>query len=151
MRKIDRGGGGPSWPGYQIVDIISALEAFREVSGEHPVARAARRHRHIGEHLNGARQAREVREAQAFLAGAALAEMAASERVVESEAELARVVAAFDTLRAEIREANADLSTPNPWSDPAPAVPAARGGGAGVLMVGIAVGIAVGLMARGRG
>lgn len=146
MLRIDRGGGGPSWPGFQLVDIVGALEAFQEIPGEHPVARAARRHHHVGEHLNGVRETREAREAAAFLAGATIAQMAANEQLFESEAELDRVVAAYDSLRAAIQDAQADLASPNPWAEPE----VARGGGAAALVVGIAIGVTVGLLARRR-
>ena len=36
--KIDRGGGGQSWPRYEIVDIVAAAATFMEVSGEEPAA-----------------------------------------------------------------------------------------------------------------
>src|SRR4029077_13578228 len=78
--RFDSGGGGPSWPGYDVVDILGALQAFREIPGEHPVARAARRHAHIGEHLSRAKDARERREAGGSRAGATVADAAACER-----------------------------------------------------------------------
>src|ERR1700752_1348495 len=85
----DRGGGGPSWPRYEIIDIIAAISAFPEIAGEHPVARAARRHRWIGEALPGIKEAREKREAAAFLAGAAVGDAAAEERHAATEAQRA--------------------------------------------------------------
>ena len=42
--KIDRGGGGPGWP-YDVVDILAAIQAFPEIAGEDPNARAVRRAR----------------------------------------------------------------------------------------------------------
>lgn len=104
--KIDRGGGGPLWGwGFDIVDIGRALDAFREIPGEHPVARAARRTRHVGEYLHGAREQRERREAAAFLAGAALAESAAEERITAaetrtSEASIRELITIVDEVRA---------------------------------------------------
>jgi len=95
--RVDRGGAGPRWPGYQIVDIVAVLAAFPEVAGEHPVARAVRREKWIGEQLPIAREAREAREAAAFLAGATVAESAADDRRVELS--VAQMVAAFDALR----------------------------------------------------
>jgi hypothetical protein len=94
---IDRGGGGQSWPRYEIVDIIAAISAFQEIPGEHPVARAARRHRWIGEALPGIRESREKREAAAFLAGATLADAAAEERHATADAQRA----AMDQLKIE--------------------------------------------------
>lgn len=78
--KIDRGGGGRTWPSYEIVDIMGAISTFPEIYDEQPLARAARRHRWIGEALPAVREAREKREAMAFLAGATLADAAAEER-----------------------------------------------------------------------
>lgn len=79
--KIDRGGGGgPSWPSYDIVDIMAAVRLFPEVVNEDPVARAVRRRRWIGEALPHIKEARERREASAFLAGAVVADAAAEER-----------------------------------------------------------------------
>ncbi len=66
---VDRGGGGQSWPSYEIVDIVGALATFQEIPGEHPVLRAARRHRHVGEVLPRIKQSRENREAAAFMIG----------------------------------------------------------------------------------
>lgn len=78
---VDRGGGGPQWPGYDIVDIQGALASFTEVAGEHPVARAVRRQAHIGQHLDSMRERRERREGAAFMAGAMLAENASQEKI----------------------------------------------------------------------
>jgi hypothetical protein len=97
--KIDRGGGGPSWPSYDVVDIMAAAAAFPEISGEDPLSRAVRRTRWIGEALPKIREARQKKEAAAFLAGAYLADRAAEERhaaagsaaAAPALAELARV------------------------------------------------------------
>ena len=98
---IDRGGGGPSWPRYEIVDIAAAIASFPEISGEHPVARAARRHKWIGDALPFVKEAREKRDAVMFLAGASLADSAAEERhAVEIAATEARH-AAQDRLKIE--------------------------------------------------
>jgi len=81
MIKIDRGGGGgPSWPNYDIVDIMTAVRLFPEIADENPVARAVRRRMWIGEALPHIKEARERREASAFLAGAVVADAAAEER-----------------------------------------------------------------------
>ena len=78
---VDRGGGGPLWgPGYDIVDIMTAVQLFPEVAGEDPVARAVRRTRWIGDALPKIKEAREKREAAAFITGATLADAAAEER-----------------------------------------------------------------------
>lgn len=69
MVKIDRGGGGPLWPRVDIVDIASAVAAFPEIAGEDSVVRAVRRTRWIGQALPLIKEAREKREAAAFLAG----------------------------------------------------------------------------------
>jgi len=69
--KIDRGGGGGLFGDrYEIVDYIAALNAFREIPGEGPVARAVRRTRHLEETLPTFREARERRDAAMFLIGA---------------------------------------------------------------------------------
>ena len=96
--KIDRGGGGARWPGYQIVDIISALQLFPEIRGEHPVARAARRMRFVEEALPGVKEARERREAGAFLVGAALGERVAEEKFYSAES-IAPLIRAVDAVR----------------------------------------------------
>jgi hypothetical protein len=98
---IDRGGGGQSWPRYEIVDIVAAIAAFPEISGEHPVARAVRRHRWIGEALPGIKEARERREAAAFLAGATLADAAAEERHTAADAATEARHTAQDQLKIE--------------------------------------------------
>jgi len=78
---VDRGGGGPLWgPGYDIVDIMTAVQLFPDVAGEDPVARAVRRTRWIGDALPKIKEAREKREAAAFITGATLADAAAEER-----------------------------------------------------------------------
>lgn len=98
--KIDRGGAGPSWPGYDIVDIMGALNSFRERPGEHPVARAARRHAHVGEHLDALKQTREKREAAAFLAGAMLATVESAERFeAMQKLQVSELVAIIDSVR----------------------------------------------------
>lgn len=100
MVKIDRGGGGPSWPSYDIVDIVGALATFQEQPGEHPVARAARRHRHVGEHLEAIKQGRERREAAAFLAGAAVASAEMHDRYEAMQRlQIGEIVAIIDEVR----------------------------------------------------
>lgn len=79
MVKIDRGGGGPSWPNYDIVDITSAIQLFPEIAGEDTLARAVRRLRWIGEALPYVKEARERREGAVFLAGGMLYEHGACE------------------------------------------------------------------------
>jgi hypothetical protein len=69
------GGGGPSVPMYDVVDYARVLDSFIEVPSEHPVARAVRRARHLGEGLARARQVRHAEEramAMGMLYGAAL-------------------------------------------------------------------------------
>jgi hypothetical protein len=92
--KIDRGGGGQSWPRYEIVDIVAAAASFVEISGEDPAVRAARRHRWIGQALPYVKDAREKREAAAFLAGAQVG-AAAEREAAEAKA------AATTTARSE--------------------------------------------------
>ena len=139
--KIDRGGGGQSWPGYDIVDIYGALQAFREIPGEHPVARAARRHRHVGEHLGRVKELHERREGAAFLTGAALADAAARERYEAMQrVDLATLIAIIDDVRGK----------PTTALQPAPL--AGRGGsgtGGGGVIVGLVLGL-VAFLALGR-
>jgi hypothetical protein len=87
--KIDRGGGGGTrWPGYNVVDISAALATFPEIAGEDSLARTVRRLRYLDEALPRIRDARENREASAFLVGAEIGRRALL-------AELANEVAAF--------------------------------------------------------
>lgn len=146
MVKIDRGGGGALWPRYEIVDIIAATAAFPELAGEDPVARAARRTRWIGEALPRIKEERERREAAAFLAGAELGGRAATEALPpHAQLSLEKMIEVIDKVRAQ---AAAD----------APPVPRARGqysasSGtdiAGVLLVGVLIGGAIGLAIRKR-
>jgi hypothetical protein len=145
MVKIDRGGGGQSWPGYEIVDIIAALRAFPEALGEHPVARAARRMRFIEEALPQIKGARESREGAAFLMGAEIgtralmAEIAAAADAAAAadeerhrELDLKQMIAAFDTI-AEMR-----AKAPRSRGQTAPG---GIGIGSVLLLVGIGVGI----------
>lgn len=149
--NIDRGGGGPSWPRYEIHDIISAINAFPEISGEHPVARAARRHRWIGEALPGIKEAREKREAAVFLAGAALATAAAEEQHAAADAQRA----AMDQLKIEqLVEIIDSVRQPARPVAVAVAVPHERGGtgtsGIGLFIGGLVVGGLLVGMARSR-
>jgi hypothetical protein len=98
--KIDRGGGGPSWPRYEIIDIIAAISTFPEISGENPVTRAARRHKWIGQALPFVKEAREKREAAAFLAGAQLADAAAEERhAAQDQLKIEQIIEIIDEVR----------------------------------------------------
>ncbi len=163
--KIDRGGGGQSWPGYDIVDIMGALRSFREIPGEHPVARAARRHDHIGAFLKGTternRQQQEAREGAAFLAGAALAQSVAEEtiRVKEDtirvkEDEIAKWALAYDQLNAEMaaQAALVAASTQVPAGRGIYRTRSSSGGiGIGAVMLGVAAGVAIGVALARRG
>jgi hypothetical protein len=82
--KLDRSG--PSRPResidsphYELADIIAATASFPEIPGEHPVARAVRRHKWIDGALPFVKEAREKYAAAAFLAGASLATNVAGE------------------------------------------------------------------------
>lgn len=150
--KIDRGGGGGSWPGYDIVDIVGAIRAFPEMSAEDPVARAARRHRFIGDYLRN-KTATENREAAAFLAGATLAHQVATE---ESEAELARVVALYDQAVEYTKAARARAEATNTQLQLAQAqVQQQRSVMVGAVVVGVVGGVIAGaviasMIARSR-
>jgi hypothetical protein len=136
--KIDRGGGGQSWPrGYDIVDIVAAISAFPEIPGEQPGARAARRHRWIGEALPFVKEAREKREAAVFLAGATLADAAAEERHAVVDAQRA----AMDQLKIEQLVEIIDSVRGTVVPVAVAKVPPARGdGGAGLFVGGLVVG-----------
>ena len=128
--QVDRGGAGPLWPGgYDIVDIGEASALFPEVAGEHPVARAVRRTRWIGEALPRIREARERQRAAAFLVGAHVGQMAL-------DADVRAQIAAAEA-RAEAAEAE---------------LAASSGSGIGTLLVagGILLGVALLLRARAR-
>lgn len=139
---VDRGGGGPLWgPRYDIVDIASAVAAFPEVAGEDSVARAVRRTRWIGHALPLIKEAREKREAAAFLAGvsvaaatdgtsaAAAAAAAVTAPSMELDADkIEQLVAIIDAVRAE--------SLPSPHS----CLPARGASGGGLFVGGLIVG-----------
>jgi hypothetical protein len=111
--RIDRGGGGPSWPSYEIVDIIAATAAFPEIAGEDSVVRAVRRNRWIGEALPFVKEAREKREAVAFMAGAKLADNAVREEFAAAEKlSIDQLIQIID----DVRRANAPMAVPTPAS-----------------------------------
>ncbi len=92
--KIDHGGGGGVHGSmYDVVDYADAIASFREIHGEHPVARAVRRSAHIAEQLGPAKERREQRErtamATGMLYGAALERRSALEEK-EKEGKAAR-------------------------------------------------------------
>jgi hypothetical protein len=104
--KLDRSG--PSRPResddsphYVLADIIAATAAFPEIAGEHPVARAVRRHKWVGEALPFVKEAREKREAAAFLAGAQLADRAVREEVAAADRAMREGAAAAEKLSIE--------------------------------------------------
>lgn len=152
MVKIDRGGGGPIWPRYDVIDVAAAIAAFPEVAGEDSVVRAARRTRWIGQALPLIKEAREKREAAAFLTGVAIGAADPGRTVAEEVAaasvdlagdRIAQLVAIIDDVRAN--------SAPSKVRQERAA--ASRGGAAKVgLFVGglILGGLAVALIRRGR-
>lgn len=84
--KIDRGGGaGPTWPRYDLVDLMTAMRLFPEIANEDPVARVVRRNRWIGDVLPHVKEARERREAGVFLTGAQLGYVAGYEAGVAAQ------------------------------------------------------------------
>lgn len=103
--KIDRGGGGRRWPGYEIVDISAAIALFPEIAGEDAVSRAVRRARWLDEALPAIRDARERQRAAAFLAGIQVGQFAQLE---EFEARTASAEA-----RARAAEARAAAARPS--------------------------------------
>jgi hypothetical protein len=141
--KIDRGGGGQSWPRYEIVDIVAAAATFMEISGEEPAARAARRHRWIGQALPFVKEAREKREAAAFLAGAQVADRAAREEFAAAEKlSIAQMIEIIDEVRGADAPAPALV-----LRDRGEAAEGADVGGAaialGLVLGGVAIGIAI--------
>lgn len=151
--KIDRGGGGQSWPHYDIVDIIAAAATFVEISGEDPITRAVRRHRWIGHALPFVKEARDKREATVFMAGAQLG--AATERAAAMEAEMianSRVAALAEQLSIEqmINKLHGDARR----GDAPPAQPRGRGdsapGGGAAIVIGLIVGVAIGAAIVGK-
>lgn len=162
MVKIDRGGGGPSWPNYDIVDITSAIQLFPEIAGEDSFARAVRRLRWIGEALPHVKEARERREGAVFLAGAVVGDAAAEERHKEVEAaieerrrlvdqlKIEQLVAIIDEVRGTL--AAASTPAPAPASRGTPRVPQVRGqyetttaSGATPLVLALGIGVVLGV------
>src|SRR2546422_770580 len=94
------------------------MATFQEITGEHPGARAARRHRWIGEGLPGIKEARDKREAAAFLVGAKLADAAVREEFEEATSrareELEAARRAREELEATRRGAARLMSAPTP-------------------------------------
>ena len=118
--NVDRGGGGPLWgPRYDIVDILAAAQSFPEISGEHPVARAVRRTRWIGEALPKIREARERRDAAMFLAGATIADAAAEERhKLIDRLKIEQLVEIIDEVRGAAAVTSVARTAPSPISRP---------------------------------
>jgi hypothetical protein len=139
--------GDQSWPNYEIVDIIAALAAFQEIPGEHPGARAARRHRWIGEALPGISEARKKREAATFLMGAALAEAAAKDQHAEEQRATKERHASEMKLLAELKiEQIVEIidSVRGPAASTALAAPVAPARGVRASGAGIGAGLLIG-------
>jgi hypothetical protein len=144
MVKIDRGGGGgPNVPMYLIGDYMTVLGTFREINGEHPVMRMARRTEHVQDglrHLQGERTQKERDLAAAMLYGAQLghtsAVEAANERVRTAEAGQA---AALEAMRMNL--ASCKTRGTNPGGG------IGIGGAVALLAFGVGIGI---LIARRR-
>jgi hypothetical protein len=146
--KIDRGGGGQSWPRYEIVDIIAAAATFMEISGEEPAARAARRHRWIGQALPFVKEAREKREAAAFLTGAQVGAAAEREAAMAAAKSEAAIIADELSLEQMIKIVDDVRGV-----DALAQLPRDRGGtsnGAGALVIGLVVGVALGVALVGK-
>lgn len=141
--KIDRGGGaGPTWPRYDLVDLMTAMRLFPEAANEDPVARVVRRNRWIGEVLPHVKEARERREAGVFLTGAQLGYSAGYE---------AGVVAQSPEKAPDKTDGTVAVSSPT-CRDHA-AVRRTRGehapGGGGLVVMALAIG-AIGALALAR-
>lgn len=161
MVRIDRGGGGPSFPGgYDVVDFLAAIQTFPEIAGEDTFVRAVRRQRWIGEVLPKIKEAREKREAGAFLAGAALADAAAEERHQAAVAAADERRKLIDQLKIEqlikiideVRGIPASVVAP-PASAPAPRRHGQTSSGAIVaaIAIGLGIGVALGRSSLGHG
>lgn len=158
MIKIDRGGGGgPSWPSYDIVDIMTAVRLFPEIADEDPLVRAVRRRKWIGDALPHIREARERREASAFLAGVAVADAAAEERHQAAMAAAEERRRLVDQLKIEqlveiVDEVrgipNALVATPEPRRRGQYLAGASPVAFAIALGVGVAIGVAIGRRRR---
>lgn len=133
---VDMGSGGSIGPSYDILDYLCALEAFKERPGEHPVARAARRMRHLEQVLPVAKATRELGEQRAAAYGLLLG------------------VGLERTRAAQEAQVDVEISTPTtptpttPTTTPAPTPPtlisqACEGRGvrmgAGVTAIGLAI------------
>jgi hypothetical protein len=96
---FDMGGGGAIGPRYELIDYLNALGTFREIAGEHPVARAQRRTEHVGRELaRGATDRESLERAMAIgvLIGAGLERKAQAERERElAAADAAKAVLAI--------------------------------------------------------
>jgi hypothetical protein len=153
--NIDRGGGGPLWgPGYDVVDILAASQSFPEIAGEHPVARAVRRTRWIGEALPKIREARERRETGTFLAGlqfgyAAGYEAAVTERTASSAwgqpSAIERSSSAWGRSRATAFDFARAEPMPAESTDRGQYERSGSGAGAGLVVAALAIG-AIGAM-----
>jgi hypothetical protein len=133
------GGGGDRTPGYDIVDIVHALHQFTEIPGEHPVARVARRVHFIERALPGIKEAREKREATAFLYGAALGEYVAEQKHEAQRFHTEQVIAAYDATFRSFQSAS--LTTPTPGERGNRMANIGIGAGGAFLLVGLGIGI----------
>jgi hypothetical protein len=108
---VDNGGGGAGvgGPEYVIGDYLAAYEAFPEIPGEHPVARAVRRNEHVQKWLPIAKTVRERREGAAFMAGAQLSELERDER---DRATMAEMAALYDSIHGDSPNPTAKLFKP---------------------------------------
>ena len=140
---VDRGGGGQSWPQYDIIDIMAATHLFPEIAGEDSVARAVRRQKWIGDALPHVKEARERRDAGVFLTGAQLGYAAGYEAGASARADVTADlpdVVVTEAAAAWARDAAMPRAEQSRGTD---------GGGAGVglLVAAIAIG-GVALLSR---
>lgn len=128
--RVDMGGGGSIGPSYDILDYLCALEVFEERPGEHPVARAARRTRHLEQVLPVTKATRELGEQRAAAYGLLLG------------------VGLERTRAAQEAQVDVEISTPTTPTPPTPTPPtlisqACEGRGvrmgAGVTAIGLAI------------
>ena len=129
------------WGRHDVTDVIAAAAVFPEIAGEDPAARANRRVRWIGEALPLIRDAREKREAAAFLSGVQLGAAAErAEREASEKISIEQLIQIIDEVRA-----TAPVTAVDKQKHPTP-VPHSRGAGAGRDVSGpmVALGLLLG-------
>ena len=153
--KVDRGGGGPTWPGYEAVDIMTAVRLFPEIANEDPTARVVRRLKWIGESLPFISEVRQRREAVAFLAGAVVGDAAAEERhrvidaVRAAQASWSAREAAFQSTDVPVEQLDRVRDTRPKYVRGQYKSGGSGGGGSGLIIAALAI-VAIGTVMLAR-